>query len=248
VPGCVWCAGKFERLLEVGCALPCIRRRVARDLRGGQQASLARVLAALGRLLNTTFVRIGNSGYTRANGSYGLTTLRNRHAGVRGSEVCLSFRGKGGQQQRVRIDDPRVAAVVRRCQSLPGQELFQWIDEAGHLHPIGSADVNAYLSKAAGLRVTAKDFRTWHGSVHALSLASREGASVSSVLQGVSRVLGNTPAVCRKAYVHPVVLAIVESAPDRQPARRAPPAEPRAQGRGLRAGERQLLAMLARGA
>ncbi|HEY6088097.1 MAG TPA: DNA topoisomerase IB, partial [Burkholderiaceae bacterium] len=207
--------------------------------------TLARVLAALVRLLDTTFVRIGNSAYTRANGSYGLTTLRSGHAGVRGSEVCLSFRGKSGKQQRVRIDDHRVAAVVRRCQNLPGQELFQWIDEAGHLHPIGSADVNAYLCDAAGLRVTAKDFRTWHGSVHALSLAGQDGASVSSVLQGVSSVLGNTPAVCRKAYVHPMVLAIVESASDPQA---AGPPEPRAQRRGLRAGERQLLALLARGA
>ena len=203
---------KFDRLQEFGRALPRIRARVARDLgaaKAGTPPTRAAVLAALVRLLDTTFVRVGNDAYARDNGSYGLTTLQNRHAGVRGSTLKLSFRGKSGVMQTVSIDDRRLARIVRRCQQLPGQELFGYRDEAGTVHSIGSADVNDYLHDAAGERFTAKDFRTWHGSVQALELL--RGATPPSGVQMVAEVarrLGNTAAVCRKAYIHPDVLQL----------------------------------------
>ncbi|WP_084267122.1 DNA topoisomerase IB [Azohydromonas lata] len=209
---------KFERLLEFGQALPRIRRRVAEDLqastRGGPSRTL--VLATLVRLLDSTVLRVGNDEYARDNRSYGLTTLRRRHAGLTGSKLKLRFRGKHGVQHEVALDDPQVARVVRRCQQLPGQELFHYVGEDGQTHAVGSGEVNDYLEAAAGERFTAKDFRTWHGSVRALSLLRQaclqcEGApKLAPVIAEVARHLGNTPAVCRKAYVHPAVLALAE--------------------------------------
>ena len=221
---------KFERLEAFGRALPRIRARVARDLRpaaAGRRATAPAVgrellLATIVRLLDTTFVRVGNEQYARQNRSYGLTTLRNRHAGVSGETLRLKFRGKSGVMQQVELHDRRVAAVVRRCQRLPGQELFQYEDEAGGLHRIDSGDVNDYLAAIAGGDFTAKDFRTWHGSVLALELtrlacgrcaAGDDGCeaarfSAQAVLAQVASRLGNTPAVCRKAYVHPAVLEL----------------------------------------
>lgn len=213
---------KFGRMQDFGRALPRIRARVARDLaprRGQPPLARAVVLATIVRLLDTTFLRVGNEEYASSNGSYGLTTLRNRHAGVRGSQLTLRFRGKSGVQQEARLDDPRVARVVRRCQQLPGQELFQYQDEDGQLHAVGSGDVNDYLAGIAGqdaVRFTAKDFRTWHGTVQALELTRlactrQDGAAQSTareILAEVARQLGNTPAVCRKSYIHPAVLAL----------------------------------------
>jgi len=187
------------------------------------------VLATLVRLLDTTFVRVGNDEYARENGSYGLTTLRNPHAGVRGKTLQLRFRGKSGVMQELKVDDPKVAAVVRRCQQLPGQLLFQYEDGDGELRAVGSGDVNDYLGEIlqgktqgqdrGGERFTAKDFRTWHGTVQALELtrlacgaggeaAAAGGYSAKAVLQAVARLLGNTPAVCKKSYIHPAVLAL----------------------------------------
>ncbi len=206
---------KFGRMLEFGRALPRIRARVRRDLaeRIGQRPGRDAVLAALVRLLDTTLVRIGNDEYARSNGSYGLTTLRNRHAAVKGSELRLRFRGKSGVAHEVSIDDPKVATIVRRCQAMPGQELFQYEDDEGHTHCVDSADVNAYLREASGADFTAKDFRTWHASAHALallgSLADQGAASrrvVNEVLAEVAGKLRNTVSVCRKSYVHPGVL------------------------------------------
>ncbi|MFT3859581.1 MAG: hypothetical protein QM742_19450 [Aquabacterium sp.] len=168
-------------------------------------------------LLDATHIRVGNESYTRENKSYGLTTLRNRHAKVEGYRVSLRFRGKSGVWHDVALQDPRVAKVVRRCQNLPGQELFQYVDEEGGLHGIGSAEVNAYIREASGGDFTAKDFRTWHASVHAWALlapqaleADKEAqAAAPSVVQALKQVaarLGNTVAVCRKSYVHPKVL------------------------------------------
>lgn len=216
---------KFERMQEFGRALPRIRTRIARDLRPRRgQPPLARtvVLATIVRLLDTTFLRVGNEEYASTNGSYGLTTLRNRHAGVRGSKLTLRFRGKSGVQQEARLEDPRVARVVRQCQQLPGQELFQYQDEAGELHAVGSGDVNDYLAEMAGegaSRFTAKDFRTWHGTVQALELTrlachQQDGAAhttAKEILVEVARQLGNTPAVCRKSYIHPAVLDLGQS-------------------------------------
>lgn len=214
---------KFERLEAFGSALPRIRARVARDLESGARAAPTRerVLATLVRLLDTTFLRVGNEEYAASNGSYGLTTLRNKHAAVRGSSLKLRFRGKSGVQHEAEVDDPRVARVVRACQQLPGQELFQYVDAEGAPHGLSSTDVNDYLREAAGDNFTAKDFRTWHGTVQALELTrlacDRNGDeaatpamrySAKEIVAAVARQLGNTPAVCRKAYVHPAVLAL----------------------------------------
>ncbi len=241
---------KFDRMAEFGRALPRIRARVQRDLAApvGQRVLRETVIAAIVRLLDTTLVRVGNHEYARSNGSYGLTTLRNRHAEVKGEALTLRFRGKSGVAHQVRLGDRRVARVVRRCQTLPGQELFQYLDADGTPHAIGSADVNDYLRAASGGEFTAKDFRTWHGSVHALDLwcALDPAESARPTLAGAKRLLGevaarlgNTVAVCRKAYVHPRVLGLVSGdvkvAAPPTPLRRA----------GLSAAERGLLALLA---
>jgi DNA topoisomerase-1 len=214
---------KFDRLEAFGRALPRIRARVARDLAPGtarQQAAPAReaVLAAIVHLLDTTYLRVGNEEYASSNGSFGLTTLRNRHAAVHGSAIRLRFRGKSGIVHEAEVDDPRIARIVRRCRQLPGQELFQYVGEDGAPRGVSSTDVNDYLRDAAGQDFTAKDFRTWHGTVQALELtrlACGENAASASVRYGakeilgaVARQLGNTPAVCKKAYVHPAVLAL----------------------------------------
>ena len=209
---------KFERIEAFGKALPRIRARVKRDLKPGQGGPLSRpvVLATLVRLLDTTCLRVGNEAYAETNGSYGLTTLRAPHAGVRGSVLTLKFRGKSGVMQEVMLDDPQVAEVVRGCQQLPGQALFHYLDEAGATRRLDSTDVNDYLREAAGADFTAKDFRTWHGTVQALELTrlacsgcqAGPAYSAKRVLAEVARKLGNTPAVCRKSYVHPAVLAV----------------------------------------
>ncbi|AMM25483.1 DNA topoisomerase IB [Variovorax sp. PAMC 28711] len=214
---------KFERLEAFGRALPKIRARVARDLKtAGEMLSRDRVLATLVRLLDTTFVRVGNEEYASSNGSYGLTTLRNQHAAVRGSALKLSFRGKSGVMQEASLDDPRVAKVVRSCQQLPGQALFQYIGDDGAPHGVSSSDVNDYLRDAAGNGFTAKDFRTWHGTVQALELtrlacdhnesaledAAAARYSAKDIIGAVAKQLGNTPAVCKKSYVHPAVLSL----------------------------------------
>nr|WP_240636026.1 DNA topoisomerase IB [Caldimonas tepidiphila] len=209
-------ADKFERMRAFGAALPRIRRRVERDLARAGRGKPDRntVLATLVRLLDTTLVRIGNDEYARQNHSYGLTTLRRRHAALEGSVLRLRFRGKHGVMHEVALEDPRVARVVRRCQAMPGQELFHYPDQDGQSHPIGSAEVNAYLREAAQADFTAKDFRTWHATVHALALMTApcaEGAqrpTAMQILREVAGRLGNTVAVCRKSYVHPGVLEI----------------------------------------
>jgi DNA topoisomerase-1 len=205
---------KYGRMIAFAHALPKIRRRVARDLaRPGMPRE--KVLAAVVRLLETTMIRVGNAEYARSNRSFGLTTLRNRHAEVRGSKVRFRFRGKHGIAHDVDLDDPRLARVVRRCQDLPGQEIFAYIDEAGEVRDVTSEDVNDYLRTVAGAEFTAKDFRTWAGTVLAsLALQEFEAAGTKAqarrnivrAIESVARRLGNTPAVCRKCYVHPAVL------------------------------------------
>jgi DNA topoisomerase I len=246
-------ADKFDRMRDFGRVLPRIRRRVHKDLQRGSGARLDRaaVLAALVRLLDTTLVRVGNDEYARSNGSYGLTTLRDRHAAVQGGTLRLRFRGKHGIVHDVPVDDPRVARVVRRCQALPGQELFQYEDESGHVRSIGSADVNDYLRVAAGADFTAKDFRTWHATAHALALLGqprqdgRPGCpSAKEILAAVAARLGNTVAVCRKSYVHPAVLELATRGRLEDTVRSA---APRSSTRtGLSAQERELMAFLER--
>jgi DNA topoisomerase-1 len=206
-------AAKFDRMLEFGRSLPRIRRRVAQDLRKSGLPR-ARVLATVVRLLEFTLVRVGNEEYARANGSFGLTTLRDRHVSVRGDELTFEFRGKSGVAQCVRISDPALARIVRRCADIPGQELFQWIDKKGGRHRIDSADVNDYLRDASGGAFTAKDFRTWFATVEALQALRRKPArnqgevkrELTATVAAVAQRLGNTPTICRKCYIHPEVL------------------------------------------
>jgi DNA topoisomerase-1 len=217
-------ADKFERMLEFGAVLPRIRARVKADLSKRLDPAPRRevVLAMVVRLLDTTLVRVGNDKYARENRSFGLTTLRSRHANVRGTRLRLAFRGKSGVEHEVDLEDPRVARVVRRCQSMPGQHLFKYEDEEGLVHAVSSADVNDYIRAACSDGFTAKDFRTWHGSVAALSLFAEHAEqcaadparrrSANDLLRDVAKRLGNTVAVCRKAYVHPRVLAAIASA------------------------------------
>ncbi len=262
-----WAAGrgqtKFDSLRRFGNVLPRIRRRVQQVLapvgknpRVAATPTRTLVLATLVRLLDTTWLRIGNTEYARSNRSYGLSTLRNRHAAVQGDELRLSFVGKSGVRHDTRISDRRVARVVRRCRELPGQELFQYVDADGTPHRIDSADVNEWLAEAAGERVTAKDFRTWHGSVLALELTlaacadQEEGmppTRATQVLKAVAQRLGNTPAVCKKAYVHPRVLGLgdaLATEAGRATLRGERWARPSAPQRGLSAPELMLMALL----
>ncbi|HEY4079623.1 MAG TPA: DNA topoisomerase IB [Burkholderiaceae bacterium] len=203
---------KFGRLTEFGESLPRLRTRVAKDL---EESGLSRtkLLATLVRLLDTTLLRVGNDEYARSNGSYGLTTLRNSHVQISAGSLRLKFRGKSGVPHDISVEDPRVARIVRRCRDLPGQDLFQYEDGAG-VHGIGSADVNSYLAEVCGSGFTAKDFRTWHGSARALELTQLackkdpEAFNAKAVLTEVAESLRNTPAVCRKSYLHPAILAL----------------------------------------
>jgi DNA topoisomerase I len=206
-------AAKFDRVLAFARALPAIRRTVRRDLRR-PPLSRERVLATVVRLLESTLIRVGNEEYARENQSFGLTTLRNRHVRIRGGRLVFRFRAKAGVMQSITLADPVLARAVRQCQDLPGQVLFQYVDDTGERRRVDSADVNAYLRESAGDDFTAKDFRTWAGTVLA-ACALRE---ISDVDEGVARKqhivravetvasrLGNTRAVCRRCYVHPAV-------------------------------------------
>jgi DNA topoisomerase-1 len=205
---------KYARMLAFAKALPQARRRVAADLRRAP-LTRTRVLATVVALLERTHIRVGNEEYARTNGSFGLTTLLDRHVDVRGRRVHFRFRAKSGVMRAIDLDDARLASSVQRCQDLPGQTLFQYLDETGQRRSIGSTDVNDYLREIAGAAFTAKDFRTWAGTVLAASALCAEvgGASltarkrfVSAAIGQVADQLGNTKAVCRRCYVHPAVL------------------------------------------
>ncbi|MBI2769513.1 MAG: DNA topoisomerase IB [Burkholderiales bacterium] len=204
--------GKFDRLLAFAAALPRMRRQIREQMaQHGHNREL--VLSTVAHLLDTTLIRVGNDQYAKENGSYGLTTLRNRHVRIVGACLRLAFRGKSGVQHEVEVKDPRVLRVVRRCLHLPGQELFQYRDADGARHAVDSQDVNDYLNTLCGERFTAKDFRTWHGTVLALDTIRKfcgkgEAFTLKQLLAVVSGSLGNTPAVCRKAYIHPSVLEL----------------------------------------
>jgi DNA topoisomerase I len=207
---------KFDGLVAFGEALPALRRRVRRDVRR-PELSARQVVAAVVRLMDATLVRVGNVSYARSNGSYGLTTLRTRHVRVAGDEIDLRFVGKGGQRHELSVRDEEVARVVRACQEIPGYEVFQYVDESGVRRRIDSADVNAYLRETTGRDVTAKDFRTWGATVLSARGLHRLGPDVPlserarsrtllAVVREVAGVLGNTPTVCRRSYVHPNVI------------------------------------------
>jgi len=201
-------AGKYAGCADFGRALPSIRRRVEADLaRRGTDRRTA--VAAIVRLLDLGHVRIGNEAYAKANGSYGATTLRDRHARVKGHTLHLSYRGKSGRMQKLAIADRRLAVVVRRCQDLPGQRLFQYLDEEGGRHPVSSTDVNDYIRASTGGEFTAKHFRTWGASViafRAIVEAGEAGIDLQRMLAPVADALGNTPAISRKSYVHPALV------------------------------------------
>jgi DNA topoisomerase-1 len=194
--------------------LPAIRETV-REHMGRRGLPREKVLATVVHLLETTLIRVGNDDYARQNGSYGLTTLENRHAAIDGNEVRFRFTGKGGKQWSLRVRDRRVAKIIRSCQELPGQELLQYIDEEGSPQDVTSSDVNAYLREITGKDITAKDFRTWAGTVLAamalnemksFDSAAQAKRNVRAAIERVSTRLGNTPTICRKCYVHPHVL------------------------------------------
>ena len=205
---------KYERMIKFGKALPQIRKEVDRAL-GLPGLPREKVLATIVYLLEATMMRIGNDEYARENKSYGLTTLRNRHVKIEGSQVQFRFRGKSGVHHDVKVQDRRVARIIQRSRDLPGQQLFEYVDENGDPQTIDSSDVNDYLREITGEDYTAKDFRTWSGTVLA-AIALREFEKFDSeaqakknvvrAIESVAEKLGNTPSVCRKCYVHPAVL------------------------------------------
>jgi DNA topoisomerase-1 len=205
---------KYGRMLAFGEALPLIRKQVEHDL-ALPGLPRAKVLATVLRLLDTTLIRVGNEEYARANRSFGLTTLRDRHVDITGATLRFHFRGKSGKEHTVELNDRRLARIVKHCQELPGQELFQYRDAEGQRRTIDSADVNDYLRQITGQDFTSKDFRTWNGTVLAIQAlqACGEGESaaqakkaVVEAIKTVAAQLGNTPAICRKCYVHPAVI------------------------------------------
>jgi DNA topoisomerase-1 len=205
---------KYSRMIAFGRALPAIRERAKADMaRPGMPRE--KVLATVVQLLETTLIRIGNEEYARSNQSFGLTTMRDKHVAVEGAKLHFAFRGKSGIKHRIDINDRRLAAIVKRSRDLPGYELFQYLDDNGQHQTIDSADVNEYLRSIAGEDFSAKDFRTWAGTVlAALTLREFEAfdnqtQAKKNIVQAIERVaerLGNTPSVCRKCYVHPAVL------------------------------------------
>ena len=206
---------KYERMRLFGEWLPRIRERVEQDL-ALPGLPRAKVLATIVRLLETTFIRVGNQEYARENQSYGLTTLRNKHVDVEGSTVHFKFKGKSGRVHQIDLEDRRLARIVKRCLDLPGYELFQYLDDDGQPHSIDASDVNEYLHEITGQPFTAKDFRTWAGSLLACGAlrelnqfesATQAKKNLVQAIKHVSAQLGNTPAVCRKCYVHPGVIA-----------------------------------------
>lgn len=207
-------ATKYHRMIAFAKVLPAIRRQLNRDLklRGMPRE---KVLATVVRLLEVSLIRVGNDEYARTNHSYGLTTMRNRHAKVRGTRIEFHFRGKSGKHHDINVNDPTLAKIVRRCQDMPGQELFVYEDPEKGLHRVTSEDVNEYVRTITQDDFTAKDFRTWAGTtLAAIALESlgpgthetQSNKNVRAAVEAVARVLGNTPAVCRKCYIHPAVV------------------------------------------
>jgi DNA topoisomerase-1 len=206
---------KYEHVMEFGAHIEKIRARVDADMK---RPGLPRekVLATIVHLLDTTLIRVGNDEYARTNGSFGLTTLKRKHVKVDGGALRFEFKGKSGKAWRLAVQDRRVARIVRSCQELPGQHLFQYLDDSGERQSVGSADVNAYLHEITGADVTAKDFRTFAGTVLAAAALLRfkpadsaveAKVNVRAAVEEVSERLGNTPAICRKCYIHPEIVA-----------------------------------------
>ena len=205
---------KYGRMIPFAEALRAIRRRTAADLRK-PGLSREKVLGAVVQLLEKTLIRVGNEEYARQNHSFGLTTMRDQHARINGSKVRFEFRGKSGIKHAIDLEDKRLARIVKACRDLPGYELFQYLDEGGNRQVIDSSDVNQYLKQITGQPFTAKDFRTWAGTVlaaeqlarcEACRNASHGKRMINRAIEEVARRLGNTKAVCRKSYIHPAIL------------------------------------------
>ena len=212
-----WCEqrdeSKFEHMLAFARVLPKIRRKVAADIRRKEMCR-EKIVATVVRLLETTVIRVGNDEYARDNHSYGLTTMLNRHVEVKRSDILFSFRGKSSKYHEITLHDPRLAKIIRACQELPGQELFSY-DDGGESKHIESSDVNDYLRQITGCNFTAKDFRTWIGTVlaatafqelEAVTSEHQATTNIGIVIKSVAKILGNTPTVCRKCYVHPDII------------------------------------------
>ncbi len=205
---------KFERMIAFGKALPKVRRRVKRDLKlPGMPRN--KLLATLARLLETTLIRVGNEEYAKENHSFGLTTMRNRHVDITSQGIKFEFKGKSGKHHEISVRDPQLARIVKRCHDLPGHELFEYVDEEGNVKSVDSSDVNAYLREASGYDCTAKDFRTWAATVLAMvalkefekfETAREAKGNLTTAIESVARMLGNTPTICRKCYIHPEVI------------------------------------------
>src|SRR5437763_4127344 len=204
---------KYDRIISFGKALPKIRRRIARDLNlPGHPRN--KVLATVVQLLERTFIRVGNEEYARENKSFGLTTMKDRHVEVKGAKLRFRFRGKSGREHEVDVTDRRIAKIVSKLQDLPGQDLFQYLDDGGEVRDITSQDVNEYVREITGEDFSAKDFRTWAGTVlTVIALNAQEKfengkqakANIKTAISAVAKILGNTPAICRKCYVHPAI-------------------------------------------
>ena len=231
---------KFDQLVLFGNRLPLVRKRVEADL-AGRKLSRERAIASVVRLLDLGIVRVGNAGYSKSNKSFGATTLRRRHAKLKGSTLVLTYKAKSGKQRTVRVTDRGLSRFVKKMQDLPGQNLFRYLDDDGVGHNVGSGEVNAYLREAMGADFTAKNFRTWHASALAFAhlAQAEERLGIASLMEVVAEKLGNTPAIARKSYVHPAVVALVE----RQEAWRAGLELPR-KTKWLGREERGLLEML----
>ena len=238
-------ADKYERMAEFGRALPKIRARVARDLKlPGMPCD--KVIAAIVQLLDTTLIRIGSVEYARDNQSYGLTTLRKKHVKIEAGQLRFKFRGKSGIEHDVTVNNPRIKRIVRRCAELPGHDLFQYLDDDGTRRTVGSADINDYLRRASDADFTAKDYRTWAGSVYALATlrrlmcgsAAEARRHLVATVKDVAVLLRNTPAVCRRCYIHPAVISAFEA----DEMQSLPPGRSR---RGLRVDEVAFAALLA---
>jgi DNA topoisomerase-1 len=204
---------KYDRMVAFGLCLPRIRKKVARHL-SSSELTREKVLATIVRLLEATSIRVGNEEYSRQNNSFGLSTLRDHHVRINGGTICFFFRGKSGVRQEISLHNPRLAKIVRQLRDLPGYELFQFVDEKGERHSIDSTQVNNYIREISGEDFTAKDFRTWNGTVLAvealfkMSPETTQNKLKENVVKAVSEVaksLGNTSAVCRKCYIHPAI-------------------------------------------
>lgn len=240
---------KFARMIAFGRALPKIRRRIRRDLRA-RGLGRDKILATIVRLMDLSAIRIGNDEYAHENKSYGLTTLKGRHARVNGNTIHFRFRGKSGKRHELSIANPRLARIVKKCQHLPGQELFQWVDEAGAVHDVTSDEVNVYLREISGSDFTSKDFRTWIGTVGAACALTESAGAVSQTrrhinraIEQVARRLGNTPAVCKKCYIHPAILDFFRDG-SLVPALSNQATNPARSQSGLRSEEAAVLALL----